>query len=79
MKSLKLNVLASENLSKVEMNQVKGGVCCSCSCAYAESGGSSTGDNANANYRLGTESETGDNARTICIEFEIGDASEAGN
>ena len=38
--------MASENLSKVEMNQVRGGAeerCCSCSCAYAgTSGGSST-------------------------------------
>jgi natural product precursor len=45
-KSLKLNVLASENLSKVELNQVKGGNSCSCGCQ----GPSSTGDNCNANY-----------------------------
>jgi natural product precursor len=71
MKSLKLNVLASENLSKVEMNQVKGGQCCSCSCAYANSGGSSTGDNANANYGIGSggRSKTGTNARKICIDI----------
>jgi natural product precursor len=54
MKTLKLNALASENLSKVEMNQVKGGVeserMCKCGCAYANSGGSSVNANCSANY-----------------------------
>ena len=43
--SLKLNVLASENLSRIEMNQVRGGEVCGCGCA----GKSSTKDNGNAN------------------------------
>lgn len=37
---------------------------CTCSCAYADRGGSSTEDNLNANYRLGPRggySTTGDN------------------
>jgi natural product precursor len=73
MKSLKLNVLASEKLSGVEMNQVRGGAnekCCSCACAYANSGGSSTGGNANANYKDGLSSPGNkEDQRTICIEI----------
>ena len=53
MKNLKLNVLASENLSRIEMNQVTGGCddnkVCGCACA----GVSSTRDNGNANYARG--------------------------
>ena len=75
MKNLKLNALASESLSKVEMNHVRGGSnerCCSCSCAYANSGGSSTGSNASANYKIGDggHSITGSNSTTVCISFE---------
>ena len=52
MKNLKLNALASKNLSKVEMNQLTGGHgCCSCACAYASSGGSSTNANGSANQK----------------------------
>jgi natural product precursor len=54
MKSLKLNVLASENLSKVEMNQVKGGNSCTCGCQ----GPSSTEDNMNANYNGNKQATT---------------------
>jgi natural product precursor len=61
MKNLKLNVLASENLSKVEMNQLQGGVdCCICGCAYANSGGSSTNDNGSANRKSDKYSTEGD-------------------
>jgi len=58
MKKLKLNVLSEGNLSKLEMNQVKGGSlwCCECGCKYASSGGSSTSDNCNANYGGGKSS-----------------------
>jgi len=46
MKNLKLNALASESLSKIEMNQVTGGAdCCSCGCQ----GPSSIESNAFAN------------------------------
>jgi natural product precursor len=55
MKSLKLNVLASENLSKVEMNQVRGGECCACGCQ----GPSSTEDNGIANMEQGKKSPGG--------------------
>jgi natural product precursor len=57
MKNLKLNALASENLSKVEMNCISGGAnCCWCACAYANSGGSSTNDNGGANSSSGKNS-----------------------
>jgi len=49
MKKLKLNMMASENLSKVEMNQVRGGKACGCGCA----GSSSSYDNGNANNEKG--------------------------
>ena len=55
MKNLKLNVMASDNLSKVEMNQVKGGKCCSCGCQ----GPSSKEDNAWANYGGGKVAPSG--------------------
>jgi natural product precursor len=57
-KNLKLNVLASENLSKVELNQVKGGTGCGCGCCYEENGGSSTDANGEANAK-GGKSSTG--------------------
>jgi natural product precursor len=53
MKSLKLNTLASENLSKIEMNKLQGGItCCGCACA----GISSTNDNCDANAKGGKSS-----------------------
>ena len=53
--SLKLHQMASENLSNREMKEIRGGeaVSCYCGCRYAGSGGSSTNDNCNANYRGG--------------------------
>ena len=53
MKNLKLNTLASENLSGVEMNQVKGGTVCGCGCA----GSSSTDSNGSANNKNGLYSK----------------------
>ena len=50
MNKIKLNKLEENDLSKREMNQIRGGErVCSCGCAYAgEPGGSSTSDNGNA-------------------------------
>jgi natural product precursor len=53
MKKVKLNALSMQYLKKKEMNALTGGGACSCSCAYANSGGSSTTDNSQANYGLG--------------------------
>ena len=49
MKNLKLNTLANQNLDSKEMNAIKGGSCCGCSCQYAGNGGSSTSSNNSAN------------------------------
>ncbi|MDR3218367.1 MAG: TIGR04149 family rSAM-modified RiPP [Dysgonamonadaceae bacterium] len=57
--NIKLNALASQSLSGVEMNQTKGGNngCCACACAYeGQPGGSSYNDNGGANSRAGKSS-----------------------
>lgn len=47
---LKLNQLNQAQLSKNELNRLKGGSrCCICGCAYSNQGGSSTTGNGNAN------------------------------
>lgn len=50
MKSLKANRIEKDNLTKKEMDCVKGGNSCGCGCHYENNGGSSTMDNGNANY-----------------------------
>ena len=49
MKNLKLTMTESNILSAKEANSIIGGNTCGCACRYANSGGSSTGDNSNAN------------------------------
>ncbi len=62
MKSLKLNAVESCKLTQKEMNCVKGGWSCSCSCYYAGNGGSSIEANGEANLNTpgGRESEKGE-------------------
>jgi natural product precursor len=67
MKSLKVNRIEKENLSEKEMNQVRGGNTCGCGCLYADKGGSSTYDNANANLADNKFSGS-DHDRIITIE-----------
>lgn len=50
MKTLNVNQIEKNRLSKKEMHAVSGGNSCGCGCHYASSGGSSTMDNGNANY-----------------------------
>jgi len=53
MKSLKLNKLNMNHLSREQMNSVRGGESswsCSCGCCYVNSGGSNTSDNLIKNY-----------------------------
>lgn len=53
-KRFKLNALSAERLRQKEMCTLVGGVTiCSCSCYYANSGGSSSNDNSGANYKIG--------------------------
>ena len=68
LKKIKLNKLSDDALAQRQMKGLKGGSVierhCTCSCAYANAGGSSTNDNMPANYRLGPQggySKTGDN------------------
>ncbi|MCI1779802.1 MAG: TIGR04149 family rSAM-modified RiPP [Bacteroidales bacterium] len=67
MKKLKLTNLENNNLSEKEMNNLRGGNwTCGCSCYYANSGGSSSGDNADANADIGpgAHSRQGNNQYT---------------
>ena len=54
MKSLKLNKLKLNQLSKDQLNAIRGGDApgynCSCGCCYVNQGGSNTTDNLIANY-----------------------------
>ena len=73
MKSLKLNQIEKNVLSTNEMNQVKGGRACTCSCYWANNGGSSIRDNKVANFGVGdvgTVSEHGNNGNSMSITVE---------
>lgn len=52
-KRFKLNALSVAGLRQKEMDAIVGGRACGCSCYYANSGGSSSTDNMNANYAVG--------------------------
>jgi len=57
-KRFKLNDLSANELRQKEMNAIIGGAnSCGCSCAYADSSGSSTSDNMQANYNFGYVSD----------------------
>jgi natural product precursor len=48
---LKLNVLNEQSLEERQMNALRGGdSVCTCSCYWANNGGSSSRDNSRANY-----------------------------
>ncbi|ATR96311.1 MULTISPECIES: TIGR04149 family rSAM-modified RiPP [Bacteroidales] len=51
LQKIKLNKLAENSLANREMKKIKGGNCCTCGCMYANSGGSSSTDNRNANHK----------------------------
>lgn len=65
-KRFKLNVLSAEKLRQKEMNAIVGGRACGCSCYYANSGGSSSTDNMNANYAVG---DYGINSTQGCNQY----------
>lgn len=54
MKTLKLNKLNRNQLTKEQMKTIAGGTSaapqCTCGCCYSDSGGSNTTDNGIANY-----------------------------
>lgn len=45
LKKLKLNVLSEASLEDKEMNALKGGICCTCSCYWEKRAGSDSNDN----------------------------------
>lgn len=57
MKSIKLNKLNMNKLSKEQMRVVSGGAApqCSCGCCYVNQGGSNSTDNLIANYDGGLQ------------------------
>lgn len=57
-KRFKLNALSQEGLQEKEMNAIIGGNSCGCACSFEGQGGSSTNDNASANYQSGYVSNT---------------------
>ena len=62
LKKLKLNQLLEDDLNNREMNSLKGGNTCSCSCYWADyPGGSSIADNRSANHSGGQTSQHGCN------------------
>ena len=65
MKSLKLNKLNMNQLSKEQLSTIRGGSApsCTCGCCYANSGGSNTTDNGMANYEGGL--------KTMCKEITM--------
>jgi natural product precursor len=54
LQKLKLNAFREQYLVEKQMNALRGGNQCSCSCYYANYGGSSTSANMGANYNLGS-------------------------
>jgi natural product precursor len=52
---LRLRTLNEQYLAEKQMNALKGGQTCFCSCYWAGQGGSSSIDNRNANYNLASE------------------------
>ncbi|MBC5643432.1 TIGR04149 family rSAM-modified RiPP [Parabacteroides segnis] len=58
---LKLNQLNAEELEQRQMNALRGGYNCGCGCNYVGLGGSSQGDNYNANVSNGYTQSYGGN------------------
>jgi natural product precursor len=56
---LKLNALNEQDLAEKQMNALRGGGNCFCSCYWAGNGGSSELNNRNANYNYGYHSAEG--------------------
>lgn len=61
MKITRLNLLSEANLRDREMNSLRGGKQCYCSCYWEGNTGSSSSDNSYANYNKGIWSDNGCN------------------
>ena len=65
---LKLNQLSDANLRDREMNGLRGGGTCACSCYYENSGGSSSSSNRDANCNTGP---TGIGSPVGCNQYQV--------
>ena len=70
LKRLKLSDLSDKSLKDKEMNALKGGNCCSCSCYWADKRGASVEDNTSSNYVGNLESVHGCNEYTECDDYD---------
>jgi hypothetical protein len=70
LKRLKLSDSSDKSLKDKEMNALKGGNCCNCSCYWEDKGGSSVEDNTSANYSFNGTSEHGCNEYTECDGYD---------
>lgn len=70
LKNLKLNALSESTLKDKEMNALRGGNCCTCSCYWEYQGGASVDDNTNANYQQDTKSVHGCNQYSNCDGYD---------
>lgn len=68
LKRLKLSDLSDKSLKDKEMNALRGGNCCACSCYWEDRGGSSSSDNSSSNYQFNGESKEGCNEYVKCDE-----------
>ena len=69
---IKINQLLGKTLFAKEMNSLRGGKYCSCSCYWANQGGSSSEANRNANYNIG---ENGGYSVQGCNQYSYNDTS----
>ena len=63
---IKISQLLERTLFAKEMNSLRGGTLCGCSCAYANSGGSSSSANSSANYKIGD----GGHSTSGCSQYQ---------
>jgi natural product precursor len=71
MKKMKLTNLSANKISRKESQEIRGGgdTGCSCSCYYAEQGGSSVDGNCGANAESGASSLKGE--EKCFVEFDL--------
>jgi natural product precursor len=67
---LKLSAFREQNLVEKQMNALRGGRYCSCSCYYANSGGSSVANNMGANYNIGDDGGASVNGCNCYITYD---------
>jgi natural product precursor len=65
LQKLRLNVLNEQDLKEKQMNALRGGNTCYCSCYWEGNTGSSTADNRTYNYNSGYSSVNGCNQSRV--------------